>query len=103
MRLFRKTSKPVAAVKGPIVADDLYQVTGRGHIFTAAPSGVPETIDVGDLVRFTSTSPRVLENPFFSVDSTYKVIGIEVVRTLMYPPKVRGYGFVVSRVEEDMQ
>lgn len=91
----------MAAVKGPIVADDLFEITGRGHIFTAAPQNVPETIDVGDWARFTSTSPRVLENPFFSVDRSYKIIGIEVVRTLMYPPKVKGYGFVVSAMMEE--
>ena len=85
-------------MKGPIRADDLYNITGRGHIFTCRPGGVPETVNVGDTVCFTSTNQRVIDDDFFDPDQEYRVVGIEMLRTLMCPPTIKGLGFVVSPV-----
>ena len=88
-------------VKGPIKADDVFLVTGRGHIFAAHVDGVSESIETGDVVRFTANTAAVATHEYFDVDSTYKVRGIEVARTLMNPPKTIGLGFLVSKVEVD--
>lgn len=66
---------------------DRFEKRGIGLCVTAGPDDFDGVINVGDTVTID--------------DNQYRVSGIGTTRTLTYPPKTKGYEFVVRPVKRN--
>lgn len=87
-------------VSGPWLIDDVFTITGRGKVVTIHDTDkvVEANVMVGDYVRLDTLHKSILDDEWFEPHALYQVTNIEMTKTLMSPPTIKGIGLVVRKI-----